>query len=87
MGGTFSPAPSGLEIFTPLTQGVALGYHMPPRWGLTRSARGGRGPLSFAGSTGQFEIADNRSPEEIAALIRRLGYEPVWKDWDAALSA
>ena len=27
-------------------------------------------------ATGQFEIADERSPEEIAALIRRLGYEP-----------
>lgn len=38
-------------------------------------------------ATGQFEIADERSPEEIAALIRRLGYEPVWKDWDAALTA
>ncbi len=38
-------------------------------------------------ATGQFEIADERSPEEIADLIRRLGYEPVWKDWDAALSA
>jgi 2-iminoacetate synthase len=37
-------------------------------------------------ATGQFEIADERSPEEIAALLRRLGYEPVWKDWDAALS-
>ena len=38
-------------------------------------------------ATGQFEIADERSPEEIASLIRRLGYEPVWKDWDAALTA
>ena len=38
-------------------------------------------------ATGQFEIADNRSPAEIATLIRRLGYEPVWKDWDAALTA
>ncbi len=38
-------------------------------------------------ATGQFEIADERSPAEIAALISRLGYEPVWKDWDAALSA
>jgi len=37
-------------------------------------------------ATGQFEIADNRSPAEVASLIRRLGYEPVWKDWDAALS-
>lgn len=36
-------------------------------------------------ATGQFEIADDRSPAEIAALLRRLGYEPVWKDWDAAL--
>lgn len=38
-------------------------------------------------ATGQFEIADERSPEEIATLIRSLGYEPVWKDWDAALTA
>jgi len=38
-------------------------------------------------ATGQFDIADERSPEEVAGLIRRLGYEPVWKDWDAALTA
>jgi 2-iminoacetate synthase len=38
-------------------------------------------------ATGQFDIADERSPEEMAELIRRLGYEPVWKDWDAALMA
>jgi 2-iminoacetate synthase len=37
-------------------------------------------------ATGQFEIADERSPEEMAELIRRLGYEPVWKDWDKALT-
>ena len=38
-------------------------------------------------ATGQFETADGRSPDEVARLIRRLGYEPVWKDWDAALTA
>ena len=38
-------------------------------------------------ATGQFEIADERSAPEVAALLRRLGYEPVWKDWDAALTA
>ena len=37
-------------------------------------------------ATGQFEIADDRSPEEIAEVISRLGYEPVWKDWDMALT-
>jgi len=42
-------------------------------------------PLTNA--TGQFDIADERSPQEVADLIRRLGYEPVWKDWDAALTA
>ena len=33
----------------------------------------------------QFEISDERSPREIAALLRHQGYEPVWKDWDAVL--
>jgi 2-iminoacetate synthase len=37
-------------------------------------------------ATGQFEIADDRSPGEVAELVRKLGYEPVWKDWDAALT-
>jgi 2-iminoacetate synthase len=38
-------------------------------------------------ATGQFQISDERSPQEVADLIRKLGYEPVWKDWDAALMA
>ncbi|HXM32643.1 MAG TPA: 2-iminoacetate synthase ThiH [Chthoniobacterales bacterium] len=38
-------------------------------------------------ATGQFEISDERSPAEIAAVLRRRGFEPVWKDWDAALLA
>ncbi len=38
-------------------------------------------------ATVQFEISDDRSPREVAALIRKLGYEPVWKDWDTALTA
>ncbi|MBL3655152.1 2-iminoacetate synthase ThiH [Fulvivirga sediminis] len=33
----------------------------------------------------QFEISDERSPQEIAQLIKSKGYEPVWKDWDTAL--
>ncbi len=38
-------------------------------------------------ATGQFNIADERSPSEVAERIRKLGYEPVWKDWDTALTA
>jgi 2-iminoacetate synthase len=36
-------------------------------------------------ATGQFEIGDERSPAEIAAVLRRRGLDPVWKDWDQAL--
>jgi len=38
-------------------------------------------------ATGQFDIADERSPEEVAQVVRKLGYEPVWKDWDVAILA
>ena len=43
-------------------------------------------PNRATNATGQFNIADERSPGEVANLIRKLGYEPVWKDWDAALT-
>ena len=33
----------------------------------------------------QFAIADDRSPAEIAAMIRRHNLDPVWKDFDASL--
>ena len=38
-------------------------------------------------ATGQFEISDERSPAEVASVLRRRGFEPVWKDWDQALVA
>ncbi len=38
-------------------------------------------------ATGQFEISDDRSPGEIARVLRRRGIEPVWKDWDQSLLA
>jgi 2-iminoacetate synthase len=44
-------------------------------------------PNRATNATGQFDIADGRPPEEVAELVRRLGYEPVWKDWDAALTS
>ena len=40
-----------------------------------------------AAATGQFDIADHRSATEIAALLRRHNFDPVWKDWDPVLLA
>ena len=33
----------------------------------------------------QFEVADHRSPAEVAHRLNELGYEAVWKDWEATL--
>ncbi|MDY5954289.1 MAG: 2-iminoacetate synthase ThiH [Kiritimatiellia bacterium] len=33
----------------------------------------------------QFDISDGRSLEEIEAVLRRMGFDPVLKDWDRAL--
>jgi len=33
----------------------------------------------------QFAISDSRTASEVAASLRRMGLEPVWKDWDAAI--
>ncbi len=41
-------------------------------------AAGGEETLS------QFDIADRRPAAEVAAAIARLGYDPVWKDFDRA---
>jgi len=38
-------------------------------------------------ATAQFSLGDRRRPQEVAAALRRLGYDPVWKDWDRALTA
>lgn len=33
----------------------------------------------------QFAIDDDRDPLEVVESVRKNGYEPVWKDWDAVL--
>jgi 2-iminoacetate synthase len=57
------------------------------RLGFTAMSAGSRtnpgGYSSAPESLEQFEIDDDRSPAEIAAYLRSVGYEPVWKDWDS----
>jgi 2-iminoacetate synthase len=52
---------------------MSAGSHTEPG-GYARSEKGGA----------QFEVADRRSAGAVAAMLRRKGYEPVWKEWDAA---
>lgn len=36
-------------------------------------------------ATEQFSTSDQRTPREVAARLRELGLDPVWKDWDRAI--
>jgi 2-iminoacetate synthase len=50
----------------------------------SRTDPGGYTHAHEAEAEAQFTIADERSPQVVADVIRRYGYEPVWKDWDGA---
>ena len=86
------------DALLPLVTTMSAGSHTEPggytgqgRDDLHLTVRGRRVELAehAAGdeATGQFEIADERSAAEIAALLRQRGFDPVWKDWDAAILA
>ncbi len=34
---------------------------------------------------GQFDISDERTPQEVASALMARGFDPVWKDWDEAI--
>lgn len=57
--------------------------------GITTMSAGSRtnpgGYLTEPDSLEQFEVEDTRTPQEIADMIRKQGYEVVWKDWDTVL--
>ena len=38
-------------------------------------------------AAGQFQISDDRSPADVATVLRERGLEPVWKDWDQGILA
>ena len=56
------------------------------KFGITSISAGSKtDPGGYSAKThelAQFEVNDSRTPEEMAEMISREGYEPVWKDWD-----
>jgi len=53
---------------------------------ITNSSEGLSRTLVSDAATEQFKIADARSLKQMAGVVRSLGYEPVWKDWDSVLT-
>jgi 2-iminoacetate synthase len=87
--------PLGVTMISAGSHTEPGGYTGAGREHLHRTERGRIVPLTENASewaienrraTGQFDIADERSPEEVAATVAKLGLEPVWKDWDPALA-
>jgi 2-iminoacetate synthase len=55
--------------------------------GVTRYSAGSRTDVGgyavhAARNTVQFEVTDTRSVDEVTAMIRQCGYQPVFKDWE-----
>ena len=72
--------------------GVTLSTREPPelrdalvRLGVTAMSAGSHtepgGYAAPSDAEPQFAISDERSPAEVAAVLRTAGYDPVWKDW------
>ena len=85
-------APLGVTMMSAGSHTEPGGYTGQGADQIQRTARGrkveGPIPASACGSTQateQFSISDDRSPAEVAAVLRSKGLEPVWKDWDAAI--
>ena len=56
--------------------------------GITKISAGSKtSPGGYSGRSAaveQFEVNDERSAGEVAAMIKTQGFEPVWRDWDIA---
>lgn len=78
----FMPS-SGVTLSTRETANLRdnmVGLGVTKMSGSACTSVGGR---SDGDGTGQFQIADERSVEEIAKMLYERGYQPVYKDWQA----
>ena len=82
-------APLGVTTMSAGSHTEPGGYTGAGTQDLHQTVRGRRveieGLDSAKKAEGQFGIADERSPAEVAAMLRAQGLDPVWKDWDPSI--
>jgi 2-iminoacetate synthase len=82
-------APLGVTMMSAGSHTEPGGYTGQGRDSLHQTVRGRQVPLPEGSAeqkaTEQFEIADMRSPAEVARMLGAQRLEAVWKDWDAAI--
>lgn len=87
----FTQAICALRLTLP-DAGIVLSTREPARLrdglvrlGVTHLSAGSRTEPGGYGEPGaaeeQFAVADRRSPAQVASVLSRAGYDPVWKDW------
>ncbi len=78
-------APLGVTMMSAGSHTEPGGYTGQGKENLHQTIRGRQIAAVGEGAEGQFAISDDRSPATVAARLRELGLDPVWKDWDAAI--
>lgn len=80
-------APLGITLMSAGSHTEPGGYTGQGRESLHLTVRGKIVPCSGGGAaTGQFDISDDRAAREVGETLAAMGLEPVWKDWDAAIT-
>ncbi|MBF0433238.1 MAG: 2-iminoacetate synthase ThiH [Fibrobacteria bacterium] len=77
-----------VELSLSTRESGAFRDHVLPLGITTVSAGSKTGPGGHASDEDgleQFHVCDERSPEEVAKMVKAQGYEAVWKDWDSVL--
>jgi 2-iminoacetate synthase len=84
-------APLGVTVMSAGSHTEPGGYTGAGSEDLHQTVKGRRVELTTkdekAKAEGQFGIADERSPAEVAAMLQAQGLDAVWKDWDPAILA
>ncbi len=79
-------APLGVTMMSAGSHTEPGGYTGQGKDKLHQTVRGkAQEPTGGERAEEQFAISDARSTPEVAARLRELGLEPVWKDWDPAI--
>jgi 2-iminoacetate synthase len=78
-------APLGVTMMSAGSHTEPGGYTGQGKQNLHQTIRGRHIAAVGEHAEGQFAISDERTPHAVAARLRELGLEPVWKDWDAAI--
>jgi 2-iminoacetate synthase len=76
-----------LEISISTRESATFRDHVAGLGATVMSAGSKTDPGGYANETGQleqFEISDDRSAQDLVQVLRGLGVDPIWKDWDDA---